>query len=158
MTAHRPNLLNSEHNSDHIYRPESSFPRISRRAAYYFIKFMRGNIIQFIRTGFKNYTYETNRQTTHIHWCMQWTHWIHTWSYLQPLEQCDAMDSGCNRLETVARNLFNQYGWRRDFRIMSSWVIMISLYLIFRWLIHVATLVDPWLVISIWERSNNLIK
>jgi hypothetical protein len=41
---------------------------------------------------------------------------------------------------------------------MSSWVIMISLYLIFRLLIHVATLVDPWLVISIWERSNNLIK
>jgi hypothetical protein len=48
------------------------------------------------------------------------THWIRTWSYLQPLEQRDVMDSGCNRLETVARDLFNQFGWRRDNRISFS--------------------------------------
>jgi hypothetical protein len=38
------------------------------------------------------------------------THWIRMWSYLQPVELRDAMDSGCNYLETVARDLFNQYG------------------------------------------------
>jgi hypothetical protein len=37
-------------------------------------------------------------------------HWIRTWSYLQPLEQRDVMDSGCNRLEMVAQDLFNQFG------------------------------------------------
>jgi hypothetical protein len=35
------------------------------------------------------------------------TYWIRTWSYLQTVEQRDAMDSGCNRLETVARDIFN---------------------------------------------------
>jgi hypothetical protein len=48
------------------------------------------------------------------------THWLRTWSYLQPVEQRDAIDSGCNHLETVARNLFNQYDWRCDNRIVSS--------------------------------------
>jgi hypothetical protein len=36
------------------------------------------------------------------------------------LEQRDVMDSGCNRLEMVAQDLFNQFGWRRDNRITSS--------------------------------------
>jgi hypothetical protein len=48
------------------------------------------------------------------------THWICTWSYLQPLEQRDDMDSGYNHLETIARDLFSQFGWRRDNRIISS--------------------------------------
>jgi hypothetical protein len=45
------------------------------------------------------------------------THWIRMWSYLQLVEFREAMDIGCNRLETVARVLFSQFGWRRDNRI-----------------------------------------
>jgi hypothetical protein len=45
------------------------------------------------------------------------THWICMWSYLQPVEFRQAMVIGCNRLETVARDLFSQFGWRRDNRI-----------------------------------------
>ena len=42
------------------------------------------------------------------------THWIHTWSYLQPAERQQAMDFGCSRLETVARDLYSRCGWRLD--------------------------------------------
>jgi hypothetical protein len=45
------------------------------------------------------------------------THWIRMWSFLQPVEERHAMDSGCNRLEMVARDLYNQCGWRLDNRI-----------------------------------------
>jgi hypothetical protein len=44
-------------------------------------------------------------------------HWIRTWSYLQQEEQRAKMDSGCNRLEMVARDLFNRCGWRSHRRI-----------------------------------------
>jgi hypothetical protein len=50
------------------------------------------------------------------------THWIRMWSYLQQEEQREAMDSGCNRLETVARDLFSRCGWRLHNRI-SNWCI-----------------------------------
>jgi hypothetical protein len=39
------------------------------------------------------------------------THWIRMWSYLQQEEQQEAMDSGCNRLEMVAQDLFNWCDW-----------------------------------------------
>jgi hypothetical protein len=39
------------------------------------------------------------------------SHWIRMWSFLQQEEQPDAMDSECNRMETVARDLFNRCGW-----------------------------------------------
>ena len=45
------------------------------------------------------------------------THWIRMWSYLQPEELRQDMDSGCNRLETVARDLCNRFGWRPFSRI-----------------------------------------
>jgi hypothetical protein len=55
------------------------------------------------------------------HTCMQvipmTTHWIRLWSYLQPEEKRGDMDSGCNRMETVTRDLFNRCGWRQRFRI-----------------------------------------
>jgi hypothetical protein len=47
------------------------------------------------------------------------THWIRTWSYLQQEEQQAVMDSRCNHLETVARDLFNRCGWRSHKRISS---------------------------------------
>jgi hypothetical protein len=47
------------------------------------------------------------------------THWIRMWSYLQPAEFRKAMNIGCNRLETITWELFNQFGWRRENRIMS---------------------------------------
>jgi hypothetical protein len=45
------------------------------------------------------------------------THWIRMWSYLQQEEQRAAMDSGCNRVETVARDLFSWCGWRSHKRL-----------------------------------------
>ena len=45
------------------------------------------------------------------------THWIRTWSYLQSMDKQGALDSGCNRLELVARDLYNQFNWRFDLRI-----------------------------------------
>jgi hypothetical protein len=36
------------------------------------------------------------------------THWIHMWSSLQPMDKRQEMDFGCNRLELVARDLYNQ--------------------------------------------------
>jgi hypothetical protein len=45
------------------------------------------------------------------------THWIHTWSYLQPEDVHQDMDIGCNRLATIARDLFNRCGWRSERRL-----------------------------------------
>jgi hypothetical protein len=47
------------------------------------------------------------------------THWIRTWSYLQQEEQQVAMDSECNHLEMVARDLFDRCGWQSHKRISS---------------------------------------
>jgi hypothetical protein len=40
------------------------------------------------------------------------THWTREWSYLLPEAQRAPMDSGCIRLEMVARAIYNQGGWR----------------------------------------------
>ena len=45
------------------------------------------------------------------------THWIRTWSLLQPVECRQDMDSRCALLETVAREFFNQFSWQLNFRI-----------------------------------------
>jgi hypothetical protein len=45
------------------------------------------------------------------------THWIHEWSYLLSETQRAHIDFGCNRLETVARDIYNQGGWRLSRRI-----------------------------------------
>ena len=45
------------------------------------------------------------------------THWIHMWSYLQPMEKREALDIGCNQLNLVARDLYSQCSWRSDLRI-----------------------------------------
>jgi hypothetical protein len=45
------------------------------------------------------------------------THWIHTWSYLQPEDVRNDMDIGCNRLAMVARDIYNQCGWRSERRL-----------------------------------------
>jgi hypothetical protein len=45
------------------------------------------------------------------------THWIHMWSFLQPAEERLAMDIGCNRMATVARDLYSRCGWRCDRRL-----------------------------------------
>jgi hypothetical protein len=44
-------------------------------------------------------------------------HGIHTWSYLQPAEQRQDMDIGCNRLVMVARDIYIRLGWRFDCRL-----------------------------------------
>jgi hypothetical protein len=41
-------------------------------------------------------------------------HWICMWSYLQPAEQRQDIDIGCNRLAMVARDIYSQFGWRFD--------------------------------------------
>ena len=42
------------------------------------------------------------------------THWTRTWLCLQPEAQRQDMDSGCNRLEMVAQDLFSRCGWQLD--------------------------------------------
>jgi hypothetical protein len=44
-------------------------------------------------------------------------HWIHAWSYLQPEDVRKDMDIGCNRLAMVARDIYNQCGWRSERRL-----------------------------------------
>jgi hypothetical protein len=45
------------------------------------------------------------------------THWIRMWSFLRPVEQRRDMDTGCNRLATVARDIYSRFGWRSDRRL-----------------------------------------
>jgi hypothetical protein len=45
------------------------------------------------------------------------THSIRMWSYLQLEDERPALDIGCNRLETVARDFYNRCGWRVDRRL-----------------------------------------
>ena len=45
------------------------------------------------------------------------THWIRMWSFLQSTEKRNEMAIGCNRLESVARDLYNQCSWRSERRI-----------------------------------------
>jgi hypothetical protein len=45
------------------------------------------------------------------------THWIHMWSFLQPSMDRPDMDSGCNRLATVARDFYSRCGWRSERRL-----------------------------------------
>jgi hypothetical protein len=47
------------------------------------------------------------------------THWIHMWSYLQLAGERHDMDTGCNRLGTVARDFYSRCGWWPDWRITS---------------------------------------
>jgi hypothetical protein len=42
-------------------------------------------------------------------------HCIRMWSYLQPMEQSQAMDTGCCRLTTVARDIYSRFGWQFDY-------------------------------------------
>ena len=46
-------------------------------------------------------------------------HSIRMWSYLQATDKHAVLDIGCNRLLSVARDLYNQYSWRSDLRITS---------------------------------------
>jgi hypothetical protein len=45
------------------------------------------------------------------------TQWICMWSYLQSMEKREDSVTGCNRLEKVARDLYNQCKWRFDLRL-----------------------------------------
>jgi hypothetical protein len=65
------------------------------------------NDLVFNKTGHANFL-----QVIH-----KTTYWIHTWSFLLPEGQRESMDSGCGRLETVARTIYSQAGWRHASRI-----------------------------------------
>ena len=45
------------------------------------------------------------------------THWIRMWSYLQSTVHSSELDIGCNQLELVARDLYNQFSMCSDWRI-----------------------------------------
>jgi hypothetical protein len=77
-------------------------------------------IVWALRNARNDHIFNKPKAKSFLQIILMATHWLRTWSYLQPVEQQDAMDSGCNRLETIARDLFYQYGWRRDNRIASS--------------------------------------
>jgi hypothetical protein len=42
------------------------------------------------------------------------TLWLRMWSYLLPTDKKQEVDSGCNQLELVARDIYNQSSWRFD--------------------------------------------
>jgi hypothetical protein len=42
------------------------------------------------------------------------THWIRTWSLLQQTDKCEEMATGCSRLKSVTRDIFNQSSWCLD--------------------------------------------
>jgi hypothetical protein len=48
------------------------------------------------------------------------THWMHEWSYLLLVAQRAHIDSGCSRLETVTRDIYNQGGWRFSKKIQDA--------------------------------------
>ena len=49
-----------------------------------------------------DHVFNKPKQTSFLQVIPLVTHWIRTWSYLQPVEHRNAMDSGCNILEMVA--------------------------------------------------------
>jgi hypothetical protein len=48
-------------------------------------------------------------------------HWTRDWSYLLPEAQRAPMVTGCSRLETVARDIFNLGDWRLSKRIQDAY-------------------------------------
>jgi hypothetical protein len=69
------------------------------------------------------------------------TYWIHMWSFLLPEDQREFMDIECTRLMAVVRAMFN---WVANDILIGYMMHSVSMYFIFRWLIHIATLCDPW--------------
>ena len=64
-----------------------------------------------------DHVFNKPKQTSFLQVVSLVTHWIRTWSYLQPVEHRSAMDSGCNTLEMVAKALYSQCGWRLHNRL-----------------------------------------
>ena len=44
-------------------------------------------------------------------------YWIHSWSFLLPVEQRGLMDAGCTHMQTVVRAIFSRAGWLHTRRI-----------------------------------------
>jgi hypothetical protein len=59
----------------------------------------------------KDFIFKKPRTPTFLQVIPLAIHWIRMWSYLQPVEDRQDMDSGCNRLEMVARDIYSQCGW-----------------------------------------------
>jgi hypothetical protein len=59
------------------------------------------------------------------------------------------MDIGCNRSAMVASDLYSQCGWRFEKAIDFIMIFGCSSLVLFRWLIHLETLCDPWFVIIV---------
>ena len=49
--------------------------------------------------------------------CPLVTHWIYMWSYLQPEDACQDMNTGCSRLTMVVRDFYSRCGWRSERRL-----------------------------------------
>jgi hypothetical protein len=85
------------------------------------------NDLVFIKTSDANF-FQVIHMVTH-----------HDWSYLILETQRALMVSGCNRLETVAWNIYNQSGWLLFKRIQDVWhcflllFLMVNLYLYHVW-------------------------
>jgi hypothetical protein len=59
------------------------------------------------------------------------SHKIRMWSCLQPEELRQDMVSRCNRLKTVALDLFNRRGWQHVARISAGCLVTICIFLLF---------------------------
>jgi hypothetical protein len=66
-----------------------------------------------------DFVFNISSKTSFLQVIPRATHWIYTWSFLQPEEQRQATEYGCNRLEMVAQDLFNLGSWQPVFRISS---------------------------------------
>lgn len=55
-----------------------------------------------------DFVFNKSSKTTFLQVISRTTHWIRMWSFLQPEQQRRAIDFGCNRMETVAWDLFQQ--------------------------------------------------
>jgi hypothetical protein len=68
---------------------------------------------------------------------------IHIWLCPNPANQREHLNIGCNRLMGVIQTIFNQASWRQPLGYM---MLRGTLYVLFRWLIHVSTLCNSWIV------------
>jgi hypothetical protein len=64
-----------------------------------------------------DYIFNNAKSTSFMQVIPMATHWIRMWSCLQPTEKREDLDIGCNRLEKVARDIYNQFSWRFDLRL-----------------------------------------
>jgi hypothetical protein len=74
-----------------------------------------------IWTSRNDMVFNKQKSTNFLQVIRRAAHWIHLWAFLLPEEQREHMDSGCNRLLTVAQDcFFRATGWRHISRLSNG--------------------------------------